>query len=696
LASRETLHLLLLCRTQNEAEGIVSLLRNAGSATRVHLVTSVEDFGEQLQEKAWDLLIAEPSCQGVEYQDLLRQIRRLNKDLPLILITHDEIEPMAMEAALRDGAVSMVPLDESNLLLLVIQRELEHLRNRRARRKLEVSLRESEKRCQGLLQSSKDAVAYVHDGMHIFANQAYLDLFGYQSPEELEGMPIMDMIDASAQKEFKAFLKSYGQQSGQASKLSTMGVDGEGQAFPMNMDFAPATYADERCTQVVIRIREDSSELEGQLEEVRSRDLLTGLYNKPFYLNRLEEVVDQAVMNSAKGAVVYINIDNFGRLKSDIGIAHTDTVLNHIAATLRDQLSERQVAARIGEDIFAGILMGRDAEQALEAAEKLRDTIEHLLIEVNNRTVTVTCSIGVALINENSSKPMDILQQAHQAADDVRKQEGHEHGNGVHLFQPPEQAEAEEQQDLEQSLVAAIKSNGFRLLFQPLINLRGEEVEHYEALLRLPVADGDDVSAGEFFENPAISDEIKRKIDRWVILHTTKLLSEHRNKGHNTRVFINLSAASLADESLANWIGVAINAAKLPKGCVIFQFNEEDAGKMLKQCHDFTVSLMERGVPTSVSRFGCALKPFQNLKHLETTYVKVDGSFTQELGQSPDAQKHLQELLSQLHEEEKRTIVPLVESANAVASLWQMGVHFIQGYYVQAPQAGMQYSFSEE
>ncbi|ASP38880.1 hypothetical protein CHH28_09375 [Bacterioplanes sanyensis] len=659
-------------------------------------MTSLDDFSEQLQGKTWDLLIAEPSCHGVEYMDLLRQIRRLNKDLPLILITHDDIEPMQMEAALRNGAVSMVPFDESNLLLLVIQRELGHLRSRRANRKLEVSLRESEKRCQGLLQSSKDAVAYVHDGMHIFANHAYLELFGYQSPEELEGMPIMDMIEASAQQEFKGFLKSYSQQPGQSSKLSTVGIDGDGKPFPMNMDFAPATYADERCTQVIIRMREDSSELEAKLEEVRSRDLLTGLYNKPYFLNRLEEAVDQAVMNSAKGAVVYLNLDNFGRLKSDIGIVHTDTVLAHIAATLKEQLSERQVTARIGEDIFACILMGRDAEQALAAADKLRDIIEHMLIEVSSRTVTVTASIGVALINENSSKPLDILQQAHEAADGVRKQEGHEHGNGVNLFLPPEQAKEDEQQDLEQTLVNAIKGNGFRLLFQPLINLRGEEVEHYEALLRLPVSDGDDLSAAEFFDNPAINDDIKRKVDRWVILHTTKLLSEHRTKGHNTRMFVNLSAASLADESLANWIGVAINAAKLPKGCVIFQFNEEDAGKMLKQCHDFTQSLMERGIPTSISRFGCALKPFQNLKHLETTYVKVDGSFTQELGQSPDAQKHLQELLAQLHEEEKRTIVPLVESANAVASLWQMGVHFIQGYYVQAPQAGMAYTFSDE
>src|SRR5690606_41169075 len=64
------------------------------------------------------------------------------------------------------------------------------------------------------------------------------------------------------------------------------------------------------------------------------------------------------------------------------------------------------------------------------------------------------------------------------------------------------------------------------------------------------------------------------------LLHTTKLLGEHRAKGHNTRMFINLSAASLADEALPGWIGVAINAAKLPKGSVVFQFHEDDASRI--------------------------------------------------------------------------------------------------------------------
>src|SRR5690606_36778309 len=152
--------------------------------------------------------------------------------------------------------------------------------------------------------------------------------------------------------------------------------------------------------------------------------------------------------------------------------------------------------------------------------------------------------------------------------------------------------------------------------------------------------------------------------------------------GHNTRMFINLCGASLADEALPGWIGVAINTANRPKGSVVLQFHDDDASRMLKQAEKFSHGLMEKGIPTALCRFGCALNPLHILKHLAVSYVKVDGSFTQELSNA-DAQKHLKELLTQLHEEEKLTIVPLVENATSVASLWQLGVHFIQGYYVQ-------------
>lgn len=691
--SRDTLHLLLLTHSQNDAEGLVSLLRNSGRATRAHMISSLKDFSAQIQEKSWDLVLAEPNAQDVSPQELLKQIKRLDKDLPVIMLAED-VDPMILESYLKQGACDVVPSDESNLLSMVINRELINLNSRRSLRTTQVKLRDAEKRCQALLESSKDAVTYIHDGMHIYANQAYLELFGYENVDDLEGMPVMDMVSSRDQDNLKKSLKNF-LMSGGNIDLKYNGLKTDNTEFPITMSLSSATYADESCTQVVIRTKSDSSELEAKLKEISSRDLLTGLYNKPYFMETLDSAVDRAVLKGNFSTTMYINIDRFGKVKSQVGINNADAVLCAVANYLKSAKQEGDTLARVGEDIFAWLRPNINAEEALKVAEQYRHDIEHLVIDASSQTVTITASIGLSLINDSCSDPNDILQRAHHAADSVRHDEGHEKGNGIHLYVAEEKAPDNSEEGIEKQVMAALKSNSFNLLFQPLINLKGAEQEHYETLLRMPQSNGEDLSAGNFLNGFTISEDLKRKIDRWVILHSTKLLSEHRQQNLNTRLFVNLSAASLMDSTLSSWIGVALRAAKLDSDSVIFQFNEEDATKFLTQAQTFTADLKAKGYSCALSRFGCSLSPFQTLKHLTLDYIKVDGSFTNELNQ-PEALDTLKTMLADLHEQELKTIVPLVESASAVASLWQLGTHFIQGYYVQAPQNGMMYNFSDD
>src|SRR5690606_10652129 len=157
-------------------------------------------------------------------------------------------------------------------------------------------------------------VAAVHDGNHVYANNAYLDLFGYQSAEDQEGMPIMDLLDTAAQGEFERCRNTLQRAGKQRLEFSTTGINGKGQPLAMRMSFAPASYADEECTQVVINTSSGNADLEEKLREINSRDLLTGLYNKPFLIGQLEQAVDKAVMKGAHGGVLYINIDQFGKI----------------------------------------------------------------------------------------------------------------------------------------------------------------------------------------------------------------------------------------------------------------------------------------------------------------------------------------------------------------------------------------------
>jgi EAL domain-containing protein (putative c-di-GMP-specific phosphodiesterase class I) len=96
----------------------------------------------------------------------------------------------------------------------------------------------------------------------------------------------------------------------------------------------------------------------------------------------------------------------------------------------------------------------------------------------------------------------------------------------------------------------------------------------------------------------------------------------------------------------------------------------------------------------ALSQFGCAINPFNTLKHMHIDFVKVDGSFSQDLS-TPESQEALKVLLASLHAQAKMTIVPFIESASVLSTLWQAGVNYIQGYYLQGPSQSMDYDFSE-
>jgi len=691
MQAKEAIRLLIGSDSQHEAETLTSLLRNAGHPTRATLVQSIDELKSKLNEQKWDICLCRQEMPNLTGKSVLDEILRQGKEIPTIYF-HDDIDSIAAEKALKAGAVDLVPAGEYNHILQVVMRELKNLKLRRELREAEALLREAEKRCQVLLESAQDAIAYVQDGMHLFVNDSYAGIFGYEDSDDLLTMPLMDMVSSKDQGRFKIFLKDFNSGKTRSGEFECRMLNVANKEIETRMLFARATYEDEPCIQVIIRANSGNAELEGKLKQISSQDLLTGLYNKQYFNERLGDAVDQAVISGASGAVAYINIDNFGQCKGDVGIEGADMVVCDVAHLIRSKCREEDLVARIGEDVYGILLHGSNAEQAQGFAEHIRKAIQEHLVAVDQRTIQVTVSVGIALVNESSRSPKEVLQHAHEASYHVRKMDGHEQGNGVYLYNPAELANTDSER-LSAKIEAGIKENSLKLLFQPVINLRDEAGEHYETLLRLVDTDGSDISPQEFLAD--ISPDLKRKLDRWVILNTTKRLAQQRAQGHDTRLFINLTNESLTDESLVPWLVKLIQASKLPAKCLIFQFTEADAINHLKQAQLMTNHLAKLGCKVAITRFGSAIDPFKLFAHLHVDYVKVDGSFTQELG-TEKGMESLKELLNGINEHQKASIVPFVENANIVAQLWTSGVAFIQGYYLRGPSASMDYEFSDE
>lgn len=682
---KKTIRLLILEDSQNEAERLVSLFRNAGQATRVHRLTSSEDLAEALQQ-TWDLLISAPTSVNLDPSEVIGAIRKQAKDIPVIqLVDGNDVD--AITEALALGAQGALPQGEDEWLILVSNRELTNLDERRARRSAELALREAEKRCQLLLESSVDAIAYVHDGMHIYANRAYLELFGYDDVEELECMPMIDLIASCDQGEFKGFLKNYQSIQGNA-ELVCGGIRADGGNFKARMHFSPASYDGEPCIQVVIRAETGNEELE-KLREISSQDLVTGLYNRTHFLELLDGAVERAVNAGQSSSLAYVRIDRFASLQADIGLGDSDRLLAELAQLLRGQFHERAELARFGDDAFAVLMPEAAPPQLEQPLTELLHKVEGHLFDVGGRTVQTSLSIGVAALDERTAKARDVIDRAHRCAEELAD------GNGLRIYDPAsELAKAASRGNILAMLQQALEKNSFRLLFQPIISLRGDSHEHYEVLLRLLDPQGVEVPPGEFLD-AAKEAGLATKIDRWVLLNSIKLLAEHRNKGHSTRLMVHLSDASLQDPSLLTWLGAALKASKLPPDSLIFQLDENDTVAYLRQAKALTQGLTGLGCRIALSQFGCVLNPFNTLKHLNVDFVKIDGSYTQDLSRQEN-QEALKQLLADLHEQAKQTIVPFVDSATVLATLWQAGVGYIQGQYLQGPSQSMDYNFASD
>ncbi|WP_372971056.1 EAL domain-containing protein [Marinobacter sp.] len=688
-----TVHLLILDPSQNDAETLVSLLRNSGKATRAHRITSEEDLEETLKAGNWDLLLARDDVdQEFGPDGALAMIRRMDKDIPFILLT-PEFSRERTVAVMKAGAQDTVPFENTDQLVLVVNRELSALEDRRRRRTLESHLREAEQRCQLLLESSKDAIAYINDGMHIYANQSYMEFLGYDDIDDLICIPVLDTLTPESQERYKDFMKSFADGGEDGMTMNCVASRSDDQELNVTMSVSAATYDGETCTQIVIQPEHSDAELEEKIRQISSQDLLTGLYNRQYLMDALGQAIATAGKNNETGALAYIALDNFMSLKGQVGIAGADLMLGDLATLLREATPGHMILARLSDDAFCLLCQPCEEKTMAELCETVCKKVEDHLFDINGRTVQLTLSIGVAAITENAPKAPDLMGRAHTASSELKKKQGHEQGNGVLVYNPADYESLDESNSAD-AIQKALDDNRFRLLFQPIINLRGEGEEHYEAFVRMMNKDDEEVSPYDFLP-PVGPSEMAIKIDRWVILQTIKQLSSHRSRGHDTRLFLNVTAETLEDKTFTPWLSVALKAARLPGESLIFQIREGDANNYMKQAKDFARAVHELHAKVSISQFGCALNPFHTLKHIDVDYVKIDGSFTEELQKNDEAKEEVKEMVKSLQSAGKLTIVPLVENAGVLATLWQAGVNYIQGYYLQAPVPEMNYDFGD-
>ncbi|KRG70913.1 EAL domain-containing response regulator [Pseudoxanthomonas dokdonensis] len=688
IGKETTLRLTLIDDSGEEAEAIVSALRNGGIAVRPLRPLDLAELTRMLASQPMDLVLAARKATGVPLAQVLEQVDASGKDIPVIVIS-DTLGEAEIIDDLAHGVRGQALRGRDEHLLNIIRREWVDLDARRALRRLEGSLRETERRCDALIASSRDPIAYIHEGMHIRANEAYLEMFGFESFEDVEGLSLLDLVAPQYVADFKQLLKQLGK--GEASpprfELEARSLDGD--SFPATLEFTTATYEGESCVQVVFRRREElDPELAREVEELRQRDMVTGLLNRPAFLRELEAAVSKVAQGDQQYGLLLLEPDHFQRLLPEIGISHADELIAAMAARIRERVPADASVARFGERTFAILLAGNHANTA-SLSEKLQAAFASHVFNVANRSVSFTASSGGVQIGERIASVGQVLARATESLQTAVGLGG----NRIEIFDPgaADRAEEERVQSWVQQLQAALANDGFVLHYQPVVSLQGDTTEVYEVLLRLD-ANGELVMP-QAFMGIAEDNKLLDAIDRWVVSHAIQVMGERKRSGKPVRLLVKVNPASFADGRLLEVIAQQLAAHDVAGDCLWLETAEAKVFTHLRQAQAFQAGLQRLGCKLGLEQFGAGLDSFQLLAHVQPAFLKIDRVFTQELSKTPEHQTKIREIAERAQEQGIITIAEHVQDAGTMSFLFTSAVDYVEGNFLATSGPVMNYDF---
>jgi diguanylate cyclase (GGDEF)-like protein/PAS domain S-box-containing protein len=683
------LRLLVVDDSVEAAEAIVSGLRNSGIAVRPSRPENPGVLDGLLDGQPLDIVLVAHDARSVGLAQVMQMVDASGKDLP-VLVLHDEIDAARLLEVTSLGARGIVLRSHLEHVRDTIVSEWTDLQARRALRKLESHVRETERRCDALIESSRDPIAYIHEGMHIRANAAYLEMFGFDSFEDIEGMSLLDMVAPQYVDSFKTLLKKLSKGEPPPPRHEVEARDMNGHVFPAVMEFTAASYEGEACQQVVLRRQEFDPELAREVEALRQRDQATGLLNRATFLRALEDSVADAAEKGSQHALLLIEPDHYARLLQEIGLDAADELIAACARRLGDVLGPDDVAARFGEHQLAVLRGNSDHRASTELGESIRSAFADAVLEAGDRSLNATVSIGGVQIGQKIASVSAVLGKASQG---VQSAIG-VGGNRVEMFDPgaADRAEEERVEAWVARIRDALDNDRFIMHYQPLVGLHGAPDEMYEAYLRLQNEHGELVQPLSFLQ---IAEEhgLLWEIDRWVVGRAIAVLGERLKAGHRTNLLVKITEVSLQDDSLLKHIGEQLSQHGVDGKQLVLQLPEAKVFTHLRAAQAFQAAVNKFGVRVGLEQFGSGLNSFQLLNHFDAAIIKLDRAFMEDLANNTEHQDRIREIATRAREAGRQTIAEFVQDAASMSILFGAGIDYAQGHFLAAAGPDMDYEF---
>jgi diguanylate cyclase (GGDEF)-like protein/PAS domain S-box-containing protein len=417
-----------------------------------------------------------------------------------------------------------------------------------------------------------------------------------------------------------------------------------------------------------------------------SHDNLTELYNRREFERHVRRALQALSHDASSHALLYIDLDQFKLINDTSGHLAGDQLLSQLALVMSELMGAGDILARLGGDEFGVLAHDTGQDDAVALAERLRLRIEAHIYVWEHRSYTISASIGVVMLDQPGMTLREVLAQADTACY-VAKDHGR---NRIHVFsgQDAETIRRRGEMEWANRLRWVIEEGRLLLDYQEVHPLQpgAHGDPHIELLLRLRDEDGRIVNPGAFL--PAAERYgLVPQLDRWVIAeavsHFDRLHASGRAPG---RCSLNLSAATLEDEGLGDYVLGLIQRHGVPPERLCFEITETEAVRNLARAVRFIERLRAVGCQVALDDFGAGMSSFGYLKNLPVDVIKIDGSFIRDLETDPMSRSIVDAIAEIGHQRGLDVVAEWVDSERTTEILRGLGVDYGQGYALHRPE----------
>ena len=615
----------------------------------------------------------------------IRHAREQKHFVPVIaLVDGDDARSALAVASL--GVEGFVSQSNLRQLKRLARGQLDSLKARRDASQALKSLEDIEARYTLLLDSSSEAIAYLHEGLHIYANPAYLDLFGFISFEDLEGLSMLDLFTASRKdQDLKKVLKALSRDDIPREALLLNAHRQDGSEFQASVAFSPARYGGEYCAQMLVHeeLEQADPKLQAELQKLRTHDMLTGMLNSTSFIEELNAALESRSETSGFSVMLF-SLDRFDEHVEKVGVGATDSLISEAAKLFQSVVGDSGVTARIRDHTFGILADTKSREEAEKLATSLVEGCSGKIIEARETSLTVTASVGLSVAGSEVPDPENLLEQAETALNQALRAGG----NGFVRYRPKVSAEGEEDDTIwAERIRHAIDHNEFGLVTSAITCMEDDSFLINDVETRLRTEDSDEVIMPSVYMPIANRIGMASRIDLDMLGRLQQLLSERKSEGE-AKWLVPLSVESIMDPDATGMVEEMLGNFPVAPPSIIWGLREQEVRDKLRQAQAFIERFRQHGCQFALCdvETNAAVEPL--LKHLGVDFMRLAHGAVQDLGNNDKLREQLSNLSTHARENKVRIIAPKIEHTGDLATLWQFGITLVQGDFVREAATG--------